>query len=112
VVKKHDFRGIQQKIPQNSDFAKKQDLNPVPNGEVAADIANMFAKKFAKIIFCIEKHNFCGNLIGKLQNSLHPTAKIGFHKKFYPIFAGISPTIQFLQKNDNFDKNANFREKC
>jgi hypothetical protein len=23
VVEKHDFRGIQQKIPQNSDFAQK-----------------------------------------------------------------------------------------
>jgi hypothetical protein len=31
VVEKHDFRGIQRKIPHNSDFAQKQDLNPVPN---------------------------------------------------------------------------------
>jgi hypothetical protein len=31
VVKKHDFRGIQRKIPQNSNLAKKQDLIPVPN---------------------------------------------------------------------------------
>jgi hypothetical protein len=39
------------KIPPNSDFAKKQALNPVPNGEVtAADIAKMFAKKIAKIV--------------------------------------------------------------
>jgi hypothetical protein len=51
VVEKHDFRGIQQKIPQNSDFAKKQVLNPVPNGWVAADIAKMFDFNFDKRIF-------------------------------------------------------------
>jgi hypothetical protein len=32
VVEKHDFRNIQQKILQNSNFAQKQDLNPVPHG--------------------------------------------------------------------------------
>jgi hypothetical protein len=32
VAEKHDFRGIQRKIPQNPDFAQKQDLNPVPHG--------------------------------------------------------------------------------
>jgi hypothetical protein len=32
VAEKHDFCSIQQKIPQNPDFAQKQDLNPVPHG--------------------------------------------------------------------------------
>jgi hypothetical protein len=32
VAEKHDFCGIQRKIPQNPDFAQKQDLNPVPHG--------------------------------------------------------------------------------
>jgi hypothetical protein len=35
VVKKRDFRGIQQKIPQNSDFANNRDMNPFPHGETA-----------------------------------------------------------------------------
>jgi hypothetical protein len=46
VAEKHDFRGIQRKIPQVSDFAKKRDSNPPPNGGTAADIAKMFATKF------------------------------------------------------------------
>jgi beta-galactosidase beta subunit len=46
VVKKHSFHGIQQKIPQNSNFAKKRDLNPIPNGEVAEEIEKMFANFF------------------------------------------------------------------
>jgi hypothetical protein len=45
VAKKHNFHDIQQKIPQNSDFAKNRDLNPPPYGYVAYDIAKMFAKK-------------------------------------------------------------------
>jgi hypothetical protein len=35
VVEKHDFRGIQQKIRQNSDFAIKRDSNPLPHGDIA-----------------------------------------------------------------------------
>jgi hypothetical protein len=48
VAEKHDFRDIQQKIPQYSDFAKKRDLNPPPHGGTAADIAKMFAKNFLR----------------------------------------------------------------
>jgi hypothetical protein len=48
VAKKHNFRGIQQKILQVSDFAKKRDLNPPPHGGTAADIAKMFAKFFLR----------------------------------------------------------------
>jgi hypothetical protein len=48
VAEKHDFCGIQQKILQVSDFAKKWDLNPPPHGGTAADIAKMFAKKFSQ----------------------------------------------------------------
>jgi beta-galactosidase beta subunit len=51
VVEKFNYCNIQQKILQNSNFAKKRDLNTVPNGEVAEDIAKMFAKKILKIIF-------------------------------------------------------------
>jgi hypothetical protein len=42
VAEKHDFRGTQRKIPQKSDFAQKRDLNPIPHGKIAADIAKMF----------------------------------------------------------------------
>jgi hypothetical protein len=48
VAEKHDFRGIQRKIPQVSDFAKKQDSNPPPHADTAADIAKMFAKNFLR----------------------------------------------------------------
>jgi hypothetical protein len=52
VVEKHDFRGIQQKIPQISDFPKKQDSNPLPHGDIAVDIAKMFNKFFLqKLVF-------------------------------------------------------------
>jgi hypothetical protein len=40
VAEKHDFRGTQRKIPQKSNFAQKQDLNPIPHW--TADIAKMF----------------------------------------------------------------------
>jgi hypothetical protein len=42
VAEKHDFRGIQQKIPQKSNFANNRDMNPVPSGDTAADIPKMF----------------------------------------------------------------------
>jgi hypothetical protein len=45
VAEKHDFRSIQQKIPQVSYFAKKRDSNPPPHGYTAADIAKMFANR-------------------------------------------------------------------
>jgi hypothetical protein len=45
VVEKHNFCAIQQKILQISDFTKKWDLNPLPHGDVADNIAKMFAKK-------------------------------------------------------------------
>jgi hypothetical protein len=48
MAEKHNFRGIQQKILQVSDFAKKRDLNPPPHGGTAADIAKMFAKIFLR----------------------------------------------------------------
>jgi hypothetical protein len=55
VAEKHDFRGIQGKIPQISDFAKNRDLNPPSHGDTAADIA--------KIGFWVKKHNFRENPI-------------------------------------------------
>jgi hypothetical protein len=67
VIKKHNFGDIQQKIPQISDFAKKRDSNPLPHGDIVADIAKMFSNFFfAKIGFRVEKHNFCNNPIGFL----------------------------------------------
>jgi hypothetical protein len=46
VAEKHDFRGIQRKIPQNSNFANDRVTNPFPHGETAADLAKMFAQIF------------------------------------------------------------------
>jgi hypothetical protein len=48
VAEKHDFRGIQRKIPQKSDFALNQDSNPVPSGNTAADIAKKFEQNFQR----------------------------------------------------------------
>jgi hypothetical protein len=48
VAEKHDFPGIQQKIPQISDFAKNWDSNPPSHGDTAADIAKMFANFFCE----------------------------------------------------------------
>jgi hypothetical protein len=48
VAEKHDFRGIQRKIPQVSDFAKKMGFEPPPHRDTAADIAKMFAKNFLR----------------------------------------------------------------
>jgi hypothetical protein len=48
VAEKHNFCGIQQKIPQISDFAKNQDSNPPSHGDTAADIGKMFAKFFLR----------------------------------------------------------------
>jgi hypothetical protein len=45
VVKKHDFRGIQQKIPLEFDFANNRDMNPLPHGETMEDIAKQFVNK-------------------------------------------------------------------
>jgi hypothetical protein len=75
VAKKHNFRDIQQKIPQTSNFAKKRDSNPPPHGDTAADIA--------KIRFQVEKHYFCNNPIEFLQNSPDPIPKIGFREKLF-----------------------------
>jgi hypothetical protein len=58
VAEKHDFRGIQQKIPQVSNFAKKWDSNPPPHGDTAVDIAKMFAKKFSQKLDHIKKGTF------------------------------------------------------
>jgi hypothetical protein len=35
------FHGIQQKMPQISNFPKKQDSNPLSHGDIAADIAKI-----------------------------------------------------------------------
>jgi beta-galactosidase beta subunit len=48
VAEKHNFRGIQRKIPQKSDFVNNRDTNPFPHGETAADLAKMFAQFFLR----------------------------------------------------------------
>jgi hypothetical protein len=59
VAEKHDFQGIQLKIPQISDFSKNWDSNPTSHGDTAADIAKMFAKFFfAKIGVWVKKTRF------------------------------------------------------
>jgi hypothetical protein len=60
VVKKHDFRAIQRKIPQKSDFAKKVGFEPsTPWGNSGVHCENVGIKCLAKIGFCDEKHDFC-----------------------------------------------------
>jgi hypothetical protein len=39
VAEKHDFCGIERKIPHESNFADNRDMNPFPHGETAADLA-------------------------------------------------------------------------
>jgi hypothetical protein len=78
VVEKHNFFSIQQKILQISDFPKKWDSNPLPHGDIAADIV--------KIGFLVKKHDFQKNPTGFPQNSPKPVAKISF----FPIFANFS----------------------
>jgi hypothetical protein len=58
VVQKHDFQGIQRKIPQKSDFANNWDMNPVPHLETAEDLAKMFAQIFCKNRFSQQKTQF------------------------------------------------------
>jgi hypothetical protein len=48
VAKKHDFCSIQRKIPQKSNFDKKWDSNPLPHGEIAADIAKGLCKIYSE----------------------------------------------------------------
>jgi hypothetical protein len=69
VAEKHDFRSIQRKIPQVSDFAKKWDSNPTPWGYCGGHCEKVCSKFFAKIGFRVEKHDFRKNPRGFLQNS-------------------------------------------
>jgi hypothetical protein len=90
VVKKHDFRNIQQKILQISNFAKKRDLKPLPHGNVAAGIAKMFANFFLlKLDFALENANFRKNT---------DFCKNGILKVFFAKNADFRKKCQFLQK--------------
>jgi hypothetical protein len=62
VAKKHDFRGIQRKIPQKYDFAQKRDLNLVDHEEAAADIAKIFEQNLQRKSDSA-KNNFRGFLL-------------------------------------------------
>jgi hypothetical protein len=46
------FANIQRRIPQESDFTNKRDMNPFPHGETASDLAKMFAQYFFAKIGC------------------------------------------------------------
>jgi beta-galactosidase beta subunit len=56
VAEKHDFCGIQRKIPQKSDFANDRVMNPFPHGETAADHAKIFAQIFWRKSFFMTKN--------------------------------------------------------
>jgi hypothetical protein len=78
VAEKHNFCGIQQKIPQVSDFAKKRDSNPPSHGDTAADIAKMFANFFLqKSDFGSKNTIFAKIRSGDCEFPQHTTAKIG-----------------------------------
>jgi hypothetical protein len=98
VAEKHDFCGIQRKIPQISDFAKNWDSNPPSHWDTAADIAKMFANFFAKIGFRVKKHDFRENPIGFFRNSPDSIPKIGFCEKLFSRF------LQFFRYSAIFGK--------
>jgi hypothetical protein len=92
VVKKHDFCGIQQKIPQISNFAKKWDLNPLPHGDIADNVAKMFAAS-KNTIFAKIQSDFC-----KIPLTL--SQKSDSVKNFFHDFRDFSATLRFSQKNN------------
>jgi hypothetical protein len=99
VAEKHDFRGIQRKIPQISDFAKNRDSNPPSHGDTAADIAKMFAKFFLRIsdfglkntIFAKIRSDFC-----EIPQTI--SRKSDSAKNFFHDFRNFSATLRFSQK--------------
>jgi hypothetical protein len=117
VVEKHYFCGILWKIPQNSDFTKKQYLNPVPNGWVAADIAK--SKKNCKNCFLHWKTLFSQKSDRQIAKFPTPNCKnripqktfIQFSKEFlllfnFFIFFSITPISKHF-----FVENADFHKK-
>jgi hypothetical protein len=106
VAEKHDFCGIQRKIPQVSDFAKKRDLNPPPHGGTAADIAKMFAKKICKNRISGRKTQF-SQKIPQTKSRKSDSAKNFFSRflqffRYHTIFAKIGifrKNWRFLQKS-------------
>jgi hypothetical protein len=90
---KTQFSQYTAKILQISDFAKKQDSNPLPHGDVAAGIAKMFAKFLLQkldftsknTIFAIIRTDFC-----KIPLAL--SQKSDSAKNFFSIFANFSVT--------------------
>jgi hypothetical protein len=88
------LRSTAKKVCKILILQKKRDLNPVPNGEVAADIAKMFFLRALKnTIFAKIRSAESKILYTLLQNS--------DSKKKTPIFA----------KNADFRKNTDFCEK-
>jgi hypothetical protein len=78
VAEKHDFRGIQRKIPQESDLANNRDMNLFPHGETAADPAKMFAQFFLrKSVFATKNAIFAKIRSGDCEFPQHQTTKIG-----------------------------------
>jgi hypothetical protein len=100
VAEKHDFRDIQRKIPQISDFAEKQDLNPPPHGDTAGDIAKMFAKFFLRKSDFGSKNTIFAKIRSDFREIPQTTyiTKIGFREK---LFSRFSRFFQFSRTSAN-----------
>jgi hypothetical protein len=106
VVEKRDFRDIQRKIPQKSDISKKWDSNPVPHGEIAGDIAKIFAKIFCrKSVFATKNPIFAEIRSGVCefpQGKGEMVAKIGFSNKNTIFAVIICKHLIFAKKFGNY----------
>jgi hypothetical protein len=78
VAEKHDFRSMQQKIPQESDFPNNRDMNPFPPwGNCGRHCKNVCSNLFAKIGFCNKKRFSLKSDRETANFPNNPTAKIG-----------------------------------
>jgi hypothetical protein len=87
VAEKHNFRDIgTAKNSANFRFRLKAGFEPpTPWGYCGGHCKNVCKKFFCKNRISGQKHNFCKNPIGFLQNSPDYIAKIGFHEKRFSL---------------------------
>jgi hypothetical protein len=88
----------QQKILQISDFPKKQDSNPLPHGDIVADIAKMFAIFLQKSVF--ESKN---TIFAKIQSDFPKIPhgllqKLDSAKNFFPHFSKLFRCLPIFAK--------------
>jgi hypothetical protein len=98
VAKKHDFRGIQRKIPQISNFDKNWDLNP-PSHDTAADITKCLQKIYHENRISGQKTRFSrksDRIFAKFPG-LYPENWIR-QKTFFTIFAFFPLLYDFCKK--------------